>query len=462
MRKSVKSMATMAFAVSSALAPAYAQQQKVQDVIVVGPDTQLGADAGKQVAVAQSTNLRGDWMAFLSEKGIHEGQNEPQTPGQAPFQIFSEQVEIHSKPTDPHWLDERAIASDQAVLGAKAKFATFLDSQVQAGRTSSLFQNKGQGIPAAGDKVAKALSIVDKMRTLTGKALDEQIKNIDPTWDGTGKTTAEQEQRVVMVRRQYEEQVKASAQAFATGATPIYTAEGPTRNGYGVLVGLVISGNMQKIARAFSDPSIQLPVDAPEAPVAKQIADRYGKDPKFLSVTEGVRIMTDDHGARVLVCFAGVADAGDSMTTEKEAELSCRGRIAQFVGEQIAVDDGRSGGLAYDKLAPQQNGSGPNDRVAFDQKMKSTTTALTQQISMAGLMQIGYYETEHYYTKQPMVVAVYEWSQASGATAQRLRHENEPRGNSAAANSEGVGAASTGIPAAASVGRGLSTNPSKF
>jgi hypothetical protein len=463
MRKSFAYLGTTIFVLASTLASAQTPPTKTQDVIVVGPDTKLGADAGNQptVVAAQVQDLRADWTAWLHDAGLKEGQNDPKTPGQPPFQIFMAMTEVTLSPSDSHWLDERALATDQAMLAAKGKFANFIASDVKAGRTSSLFHSAGDGIPDASAKVARTLSVMDKMRTLTGKELDDQIKKFDPSWDGTGKTAAQQTERSVLLRRQYEEQVSNYAAAFTTGAAPIYTAEGPTRNGYGVLVGIVISSNMQKIARAFSDPNIKLSAAAPEAPVTNQIADRYKADPAFLAATEGVRVMTDEHGERVLVCFAGVAETGDNMTTEKEAENSCRKRIAQFVAEQIVVKDGGKGGFAYDKLAP--NGSGQDGRVSFSKTMTSSIEAVTPLISMSGLTQIGYYEINHHYSHQPMAVAVYEWSQASNAAAREIRKESEQAGKPTEPIQAGPsGAAPGGVPAAASVNRGMSSNPSTF
>jgi hypothetical protein len=434
----------------------------VQDVIVVGPDTKLGANAGKQAVNGQSTDLFADWRKFLQDNGLHEGQNESQSPDQEPFQIFKATIEVTLPITDPRWLDERALAYEQAMVNAKSQYAAFLDTEVQAGRTSSGFNVKGAGIPDAGYEVAKTLSTFDRLRTLADKTLDEQIKLLDPTWDGTGKTAAQRDERVVQLRRRFEENVSAHSQALTVGATPIYTAEGPTRNGYSVLVGIVVSSNMRKIARAISDPNVKLPADAPEAPISKQIADRYAADPTFLTATEGVRVMTDEHGARVLVCFAGVGDTGDSMTTEKEAELSCRGRIAQFVAEQIATDDRKSGGMALDKFAPRSDGSVPESRASFNQVIQSRTQALTPQVAMTGLMQVGLYETQHHYAHQPMVVAIYEWSQASSASAAQLRRENDKDKPRNAASAGGTGNAVGGVPAATDVNRGLSTNPSKY
>jgi hypothetical protein len=462
MRRYAAGVAAAILVVSPLFALAETPQPTVQDVIVVGPDTQLGADAGKQSVNGQSKDLRGDWQAFLTERGLHEGQNEPQSPDQGPFQIFMAVGDVKLATTDPRWLDERAVAYEQAMVAAKEKYAAFLDSEVQAGRVSSLFERKGLGIPDFGDEAAKTLSTLDRMRTLADKALDEQIKTLDPTWDGTGRTAAQRDERVVMLRRSYQEQISAHSQALTIGATPIYTAEGPTPNGYGVLVGIVVSGNMRKIARAISDPTIKLPADAPEAPVAKQIADRYREDPTFLTATEGVRIMTDEHGARVLVCFAGVSDSGDSMTTEKEAELTCRGRVAQFVAEQIASDSRNGGGMAFDKLAPVQNSSEPDTRVSFNKQMQSRIKATTPQVSMSGLIQIGLYETQHHWAHQPMTVAIYQWSQASSATAQQLRRENDQEKAPGGSNATASGTGPSGVPAATNVSRGLSTNPSKY
>src|SRR5260221_2618915 len=155
---------------------AYAQQPPVQDVIVVGPDTKLGANAGKQNVVASSKDLRADWESFLKEQGIHEGQNAPRTPDQSAFQIFKSIQDVKSRPNDPNWLAERANAYQAAILDAKKQFAEFLTSEVKSDRLSSVIDSKGQGVPELGTKTAGTLSVFDKMRTLADKALDAQIK----------------------------------------------------------------------------------------------------------------------------------------------------------------------------------------------------------------------------------------------------------------------------------------------
>jgi hypothetical protein len=61
-----------------------------------------------------------------------------------------------------------------------------------------------------------------------------------------------------------------------------------------------------------------------------------------------------------------------------------------------------------------------------------------------------------------MVVAIYEWSQASSASAAQLRRENDKDKPRNAASAGGTGNAVGGVPAATDVNRGLSTNPSKY
>lgn len=437
------------------------QTQSVQDVIVSGPDTKMGANAGRQpVAPAKSSDLRADWNKYLQDNNLKEGTNSP--PGAAtPFIIFMSMVDVASSPTSPNWLLERSNAYQQAILAAKGKVANFISSEVKAGRTSTLFNSAGQGVPSIGQNVAKNLSVMDKMVTLADKSLDNEIKKYDAGWDGTGKTDAQRQERVVQMRRQYEEQISSGAEAFTSGAVPIYTGEGPSRNGYSVLVGIVVSENMRKIARALADPSVVLPPDDPAPPIEQQIRDRYQQDPVFLTSTEGVRIMTDEKGQRSIVCFSGVPESGDSMVTEQEAELSCRGRIAQFVAEQVVVDSRRSGGMAVDKLAPTDT-AGAETRVSFDQKMQSQIKAETGKVSMSGLTQIGFYETKHHYSNQDMAIGVYLWNQETSAAARKVKALTEPvRGDAQRQQAPSSSAAASG-PAAAPVGRGLTTNPSKF
>ena len=450
------------------LMAASSAQGQTADQVTPGPDTKVGTHLSAQKADAKSVDLQRDWRSFLAESGLKEGQNEPRSPQQQPFQIFSGMVDVKSPPNSPDWLIERANAHQQAILQAKGKYADFIAAEVKAGRSSNLFKADGQGVPSMGQNVAQKLSAMDKMRVLADKTLDEQIKQFDPGWDGSGKSEAQRQERVVTMRRQYEEQIQASAQAFTVGAAPIYTAEGPTRNGYAVLVGIVISENMRKIARAIVDPSLKLAADDPDLPIAAQLAQRAKTDPLFLTSTEGVRVMTDEKGQKTLVCFAGVPESGDSMITQKEAQLSCQGRIAQFVAEQVVTDSRRSGGQAVDALAPVQPGAKPDSAVSFNQKMNASITAETGKVSMAGLTQIETFDLQHPYSNQDLMVAVYAWSQDSQASALKLRQENnqirremETAGQRPNLAAPGVGGASN-APAAPPVNRGLTTNPSKF
>jgi len=436
------------------------QTLSVQDVVVIGPDTKLGTRAEEQKHGAQnSTDLRGDWRKYLSDNSLTQGLNT--RPNAPPFIIFaSSPIEIVSSPSSPAWLTERANAYQQAVLQAKENIANFIAGEAQSGRASALFNSAGQGIPSTGQNAAKNLSIMDKMLTLTDKTLDNEIKKYDAGWDGTGKTEAQRQERVVSMRRQYEENISASAKAFTSGAVPIYSAEGPTKNGYAVLVGLVVSDNMQKIARAISDPSVILPPDDPEPPIMQQIKTKVAQDPFFLTSTEGVRIMTDEKGQRSLVCFSGVPDTGDSMVTEKEAETSCRGRIAQFVAEQVVTNTRRTGGMAVDTLTA--TATAPTEkRVSFDQKLESQIKAETGRVPMTGLMQVDFFETKHHYSKQDMAIGVYVWNQDSAGAARRVKAvtESGAGGGGQAQTSPAVG--SSGAPPAP-VGRGMTTNPSKF
>ena len=431
-----------------------AEDQQVKDVIVVGPDTKLGADAGKEIVKGTSKDVLQDWKEFLSSHGLHEGLNPSQTADQSSFYIVMGRAEVKASPQDPNWLYAHGDAYQQAILGAKQSFAESLKADVKSDRLNTIFHNVGQGVPEIGDKVAEKLSVIDKMRTLTDKSLDAEIKNYDPSWDGTGKTETDRQRRVVTLRNQYEEQIAASASAFAVGAMPIFEAEGSGQDNYQVLVGMVISENMRKIARAITDNTIQLSLLPPEDPVVKQIDDLYTKNPAFITATEGVRIYTDEHGARVLVCFAGVPEIGDSMVSEGEAKLLCQGRIAQFVGETIVVAKTGDGGVINDVLAPQGNSPDPESRTSFNKKFEFKVRATTGIISMSGLSQIGHYETRHPYTHQRMLVGAYLWSQALSNQAQQLRSQNSPGTTRTPVT--------LGTNGQAPVNRGVTTNPSKF
>jgi len=363
----------------------------------------LQQESEKQVSIALPTDPNLRWEAYLEENGLVEGVN---TRGDKTFFIAMGEARVGKALNDKGFINSRTVAYNRAVLAAKSEMAESVGAELDSDRSLELLE-QGNELPPMMETVKKELSIMDKARTLTSLALDNQIKNFDPTWDGTGKSKEEKIQRIAVQTEKYQENLKQNARLFLQGTSPIFNAEGPSSGEYLVVVGLVWSPNMAKVAEAMYNPTVSLEPGKPKPPIREQIKNMLSGNPESLASTMGVRVWRDENGDRTVVSFAAASGKGSPTIAKKKSALRARAQMAQFIAENVVSAGGLSGNetlISFDDDSVE----------AFNEEdFNQTITAKAKTVKMNGASSVYSWKGRHPNSKQKMFVNVLAWSPTS-------------------------------------------------
>lgn len=367
------------------------------------PGQALQQDSDKQLSIALPTDPNLRWEAYLESSGLVEGVN---TRGDKTFFIARGEAQVGKPLNDKGFIKSRTVAFERALLSAKSDMAESVGSVLDSTRSLKLFE-QGNELPPAMENVKEELSIMDKARTLTSLALDDRIKRFDPTWDGTGKSKEEKQQKLAVQTEKYHEELNQKARLFLQGASPIFNAEGPSDMGYTVVVGIVWSPNMAKVAEAMYNPSVSLSPGPKKASIRQQIQNMMESNPDSLASTMGVRIWRDENGDRTVVSFAAVRGTGSPTIAKKKSALRARAQMAQFVSENMLSNGGLSGDetiISFDDDTSE----------AFDEEnFNQTIIATAKTIKINGASTVYSWKGKHPNSKKKMFVNVLAWSPSS-------------------------------------------------
>jgi hypothetical protein len=431
-------------------------------------ETELATSSTEQVAKLEGSRTpMASFEDWLDENEMTEGVNFKED-GSLFVIVYDEQV-VNAK-GDPknvrnRWVQARNVAYSRAVLNAKAQIADAVSAEVTSARSARVLDIGGDTLPPVLTGPAKQLSIMDKALTLAGKELDHQIQKFEPEWDGTGKSEAERQKRLVQYRETYKESLGAVSRLFTTGALPIFTAEGRDEDGnYVVGVGMVWSTKTQFIAEAIFDSALALPKDDPEPSIRDQLKLALNNNPDFLAVSSGVRLWTNENGEQTIIAIVGLDRTKSKQRNRRESGLRGRSMIAQFVAEQVEAKDQAETEMVTDQLV---DGSSET----FDAgEFNSAIAARSKTIRLSGVSRAFRWTGKHPASKAKMLVDVWAWTPSArqqAATLARIsdRAEKSMRQKGAQpaipTNTETAKSKPVAVPATAA-SRGATTKKSKW
>ena len=383
-------------------------------------DSQLATSSEQQFVAIPPTTPEKAYEEWLDNLEIAGGPNENED-GTMFFVAQAEAaVDVKGDPKKAKnaWVLARNVAYSKAELLAKAQLADYLASEVKSERSSKVTDMGGDTPPPMMAKAAEQLSVMDKALTLTGKALDHEIKKFDSKWDGTGRTQEEKKRRLVSIREKYKERMSALSRLFITGAVPVINLEGTNDLGqYVVLVGMVWSPKTQAIAQSIIDNDLKLPLDEPEPSIRNQVKAALADNPDFLAVSSGVRLWTNEKGEQAVVAFTGVDRTKSSQKNMREAGLRGRNMIAQFVAEQFEANDRVDTEMITDTLLNDDE-----TRETFNSsEFESTVKAKSKKLKLTGVAQAYKWKGRHPVSKARMEVVVWSWTPSGRKFAGQMK-----------------------------------------
>jgi hypothetical protein len=345
---------------------------------------------------------------------LREGKNE--RAGKPPIFVGMQKNAVNEPTGSPRWLAARNAVFSIAEMAGRKALAESIKTSIRSDRESIARQFGADDAPPSVKAAAEQLSIADKGLVLADKALDAKIKQFDPRWKGSNGDQ-DSKQKIVTLQAVLQQNVESSTELFAQGAFTAIQCEGPsTEDGgkYAVLVGLIWSPTLQKVAEAIWNPSVDLERVAPKTPLADQLAEVAESNPSWMAYTLGARVYTNEHGERVVVGF-GVAPRSSLMSADKDrARLSAQSAIQKFVAEKFVAS-----GSLQDQFEQRDYSDGTV--AAFDSsKFESRTKAVSAEVQLRGATEIGSWRGEHPWSKAGMQVVAIAWTPTWDADSRKI------------------------------------------
>ena len=380
----------------------------------VDASEQLQQDSTNHLSVVTQSDPQLIWDNHLDQQGLEEGHNKKNG---RQFFIASGSALVGKERTDSGFIDSRTIAYNKAVLHAKSSISEFFSSEIGSERNLQVLEQGGESSGEFKD-IAEELSIMSKVQTLTHEKLDHEIEKYDPDWDGTGVPREEKEKKIIEQREIFVQNVAQNSKLYIQGASPIFNAEGPTTEGYSVVVGLVWSPRLNLVSEAMLNPSIQLEPGTPASSIRQQIKDKLKNDPNFLAATMGVRIWRNEKGERTLVSFASAKGKGSPIIMKKKSEMRARAQMTQFIAEDVV-----SKGI-LDEIEVLDYHDDDTMQAYNESDVEMNIKAVSKKINLTGAGSVYYWKGKHPNAGK-MAVSVLSWSPTTQNSVVQMKKETE-------------------------------------
>lgn len=418
-------VSALALALTVATAPLAAQEADppAEQTTALSESEEALSEAEQRALVAldgeYGSAVERRWRATLEERGLAEGENERNV-----F-LASGVATVAIEKGAPGWIEARRIAHAIAEARAKANLAAMTGRKArQQGSAdfisrSSFAQGELSSEPrAALDQLARLRA---KAADLTEEQLDAALAEIDPDYDPGAYSEESAPDLTVVLETRYENAAFQAAAETVAGATTYKVIEGPAEDGlnHEVLVGIVWSPRLQRLAGAIVDARAPMPVAASGTPIAEMLPGTVGD-----AVTAfGTRVFIDEVGDRALLSFAQVEPAAVGAANQAQARRAALsaaediaiGQIASFMGEKIAFESETSTrqiSQVYAELV--QRG------VEIETEQVRRIRETTGQVEITGATPVWREIVTHPETDQDIAVVAVAWTPSAQAEALRM------------------------------------------
>jgi hypothetical protein len=190
--------------------------------------------------------------------------------------------------------------------------------------------------------------------------------------------------------------------------------EGPNEDGnYSVLVGIIWSMRLAKIAESLFNPSVEPEPQPPDQPIRAQLQALGQDDPVFYCYVNGLRVWTNEKGERVIVSFGSVPATSSIMIDKDRATLAARSAIQRFIAELVETKGTIEGEFTYQET---EEGGQTFDNEAYQRRID----AKAKQISLRGATPIMAWRGNHPYGEKQLQVVAVTWSPETYAAARSM------------------------------------------
>ena len=410
--------------------------------------------------------------AFLRSKKMKQGEN---IIDNRTVNIWVGYGDISVAPTDKSFVTARTIAYEKAMLNAKQKCASYMETRISGEmeldmKSPGLDRAKAdaerlkrEGLLNEGAiKVANALNSDIKAKNapsviqtaglygekiLQNKMNEELIKKgLDPK-----KPVDEQKVKEISSTVSFKKRLRATAVAYCSGMQSYATFEYNPSNAQGKLgVITIYTRKLHEIADAMITGDFSLiPKGEPGIP----IMDHIPQNKRTLLSTFGVQIVRNETGDYVLLSFAQAQPKSKSEQSKsiayQMATLQAQCMLRSFMGEQIYV---------VNTMVNSEDSKEYEDTEILDVNINTETgtkiKAIADKLSVSGIQDAYQWETLHPANNDPVVGVVLEWKVSSSQFASALRRLSQDSKGKASAASEQIKSSKTSTNNASPSSRG--------
>jgi hypothetical protein len=368
-------------------------------------------EGGAPLKVSEHPSVEACWSEWLRSEGLQEGKNER---GDHFVLISHKTNAVGVDPGSKNWISNREAVFSQTELEGRRALAEFMRSMIRSDRSAAIQVFGGDNAPPSLKPAVDQLSLAEKTRVLADKAVDAEIKKYDPKWAGDASARAS---KVATTQMLLDQNVESSTDLFASGAFTVAQCEGPStgdQGKYSILVGLIWSPELQRVAETIWNPALKLPPAQGGVPLAKQFEGFAAENPDWLAYTEGVRVFTNEKGERVVVGFGVAPKTSLASADQARARLLAQAAIQRFLGENITARSADAERFARQDYSDESVAS-------FDYSTyESTIKAVSKDLALSGATEVTSWRGEHPWSKAGMQVVAVAWSQASANDAKAV------------------------------------------
>jgi len=368
-----------------------------------------------------------NWEAFLAQNGWDTGLSNGgviEVEGKDLF-ISSAVAFTSVRLGQPGWGESRLVAFESAEMEAKMKIIQYMSQEVEPQRALSEIEKAvwedGQinKVKELNDVAESLKRIGKKSLALAEKELDYALRKLDPEYDPAKYAGKSPEDLRLIAEKLFKRQIKTTAMGTLVGAMTLYSTEGVAKNNaYKVLVGVLWSPKLNRLALSLSNDDYNIPPVTPNAPLSKQIPSNM----EVLLGTFGTRVVIDEKGDYAILSY-GQAQPRKTSPSRSAAALHdakqiaanrARGMLVNFIHEGMVLSDSEASRELLQEFSDQTAGTATyRDR---QKKIKSKRV----KVKIKGLRTMKEWEYKHPDTEQLIAGAVVAWSPSSAAMSKRM------------------------------------------
>ena len=390
------------------------------------PETIIKTASAPMETPLKKESVEDRWQAFLAARNLNTGVQEGGVTLIPDRDIIISSGSEFTKTGlgQPGWIESRVVAFERAELEAKAKIIRYLSETIETKRSLELLENAAWSdgsvdeVKRLGEVQSTLARIGKKSLALTESTLDKALQKMDPDYDAEKYADKTPQELKVIVEDTFMRHIRSVAFRTLIGVTPIYTTESKVGGEYRVLIGVIWSPKLNRLALSLFNDEYNIPAVAPGAELEMQLPAH----PETLLGTWGTRIVIDENGHYAVLGYAqsqprrsGPAKVQAALQTAKEiAANRARAQIVNYIKEGLTVrDEEKSRELSRefsDMTVGTETVRKYNHRIA-GRKIK---------VKLRGLRVLKQWDMEHPETGQKVAGAIVAWSPSSAALSEKI------------------------------------------